>query len=130
MATREPPIIFPIVTGIKFLKISANPNSAFNIFARAKQVIFATLCSKPRLTKAKIHQKIKINFDESDMGLEQIKTARHTRMLHIIPLNKSAVKSKLDFVVASFKRASLYSGEIPVILNKKEIKIDPKRFPM
>lgn len=130
MATKRPPIIFPIVTGIKFLKISANPNSGFNIFASAKQVIFATLCSKPRLTKAKIHQKIKINFDESDMGLEQIKTARHTRMLHIIPLNKSAVKSKLDFVVASFKRASLYSGEIPVILNKKEIKIDPKRFPM
>ena len=130
MATKRPPIIFPIVTGIKFFNISLKVNSGFKNLVRAKQVIFAILCSKPRLTKARIHQKIKINFDESDMGLEQIKTARHTRMLHIIPLNKSAVKSKLDFVVASFKRASLYSGEIPVILNKKEIKIDPKRFPM
>lgn len=130
MATKRPPIIFPIVTGIKFFNISLKVNSGFKNLVRAKQVIFATLCSKPRLTKAKIHQKIKINFAESEIFLEQIKTARHTRMLHIIPLNKSAVKSKLDFVVASFKRASLYSGEIPVILNKKEIKIDPKRFPM
>ena len=130
MATKTPPIIFPIVTGIKFLKISAKPNSGFNIFASEKQVIFATLCSKPRLTKASMHQKIKINFAESEIFLEQIKTARQTKMLHIIPLKSSGRKSKLDFVVASFKRASLYSGEIPVILNKKEIKIDPKRFPM
>lgn len=92
--------------------------------------MFATLCSKPRLTKASMHQKIKNNFDESEIFLEQIKTARQTKMLHIIPLNRSGMKSKLVFAVASFNRASLYSGETPVILKKNEINIEPKIFPM
>lgn len=130
MPTKAPPIIFPIVTGIKFLRIRAKENSGFKIFASAKQVIFATLCSKPRLTKASMHQKIKINFAESEIFLEQIKTARQIKMLHIIPLKSSWRKSKLVFPVASFNRASLYSGETPVILNKYEIKIEPKIFPI
>src|SRR5690625_5834778 len=77
-----PPIIFPILTGIKLAAMPANEivSGCGIIIEIDNNVIFATLCSKPDVIKANRHQKIIINFAVSSFNFTEHHTAKQTKI--------------------------------------------------
>ena len=78
-----------------------------------KSVILATLCSNPAVINAKRHQKTIISLAVSSFNFIPAKTARHTKMLHKIPLknNSCGRAATLAFETFTIKSTTGFEAE-------------------
>ena len=120
-ATRiTPPMIFPRVTGMRFLikkfltvrllnntslsvKIVVADNTVGLFFSKIPsgiKYILAIECSKPQATNALTGNTMANILSTTFLPEKQSQTARHTRALQSIPLTNASIKPKLTFALA------------------------------
>ena len=85
-----PPIIFPIVTKNMLLSMRESDIPSTKRYAMVNVLMFAMQCSNPDMTNDMITRNITISFPLSDFIRVPVHTARHTRKLHMIPLNSNS----------------------------------------
>src|SRR3972149_6625634 len=105
-----PPTILPSVTGTRLPTIPATGRSAASTrpgrpwaTSRApteKKYMFATLCSKPAATNAEMGNTMAMILSVTLRPAMAIHTARHTRMLHKIPLKNASQNGREAFATA------------------------------
>ena len=101
-------------------------------FTRAKEKIdmLAMLCSKPEVTKAKMHQNIIMSFPDSDFIFMLHHVARQTKVLHKTALqNISMVEREIFESVELAMKDAVDPLNKPVFANMKASIIEPIKLP-
>ena len=107
---KPPPMMFPIVTGIRFVTKKPTsdrpspgiPYEAETSIPAGMKYMFATQCSKPQMIKSITGSQRANIFPASSSAAKEHHTAMHTKTLHKIPLKRPSVKLMFDFVMAVF----------------------------
>mmetsp|Transcript_7960 Transcript_7960/g.35153 ORF Transcript_7960/g.35153 Transcript_7960/m.35153 type:complete len:256 (+) Transcript_7960:3399-4166(+) len=93
--------------------------------------MFATECSKPRVTKAVMGQKMARTLPATDVEAIVPHTARQTSQLHKIPLHNATPKERDTLEVAMPTTAALAAGAEAVLAPKAKyaITMEPMKLP-
>ena len=86
----NPPIIFPIVTGIKFHQMNcAHVTLAPSMMPAGMKYMFATQCSKPEATNAMMGNQMPKNFPIMAFDEKASNIATFTSMLQAMPFKNA-----------------------------------------